>query len=244
MRHQSQRPAMLILASTLVVAGGLLSSNVVARDSAIDTRLEIHARALDSRPQSRIEADQAMDGAVAASVIGAISAQFDGREVAVRLDEVAVQPASVRDRNVNGAGRLRIGDDDSWIPFRFDVLYDTRTASVSHPAITLGDDTAGHPIAVDSSLARALGQRVDMALDDEFAQQPVQLVVDRVTTAEAGTRYLRVEALGTADFDAEGVVPAQVQALYDRKTGEWLRVDYELGTTSNWSERGVAVASR
>jgi len=243
MRH-SQRPAMLTLASTVIVACGLLSSNVVARDDVAGNPLEIHARALDSQPHSRIEANQAMDGAVAASVIGAISIQFGEREVAVRLDEVAVQPASVRDRRVNGAGRLRIGDDDSWIPFHFDVLYDTRTASVSYPAITLGDGTAGHPIAPDSSLARALGQRVDMALDVEFAQQPVQLAVDRVTTAEAGTRYLRVEALGIADFDAEGIVPAQVRALYDRETGEWLRVDYELGTTSNWSDRGVAVATR
>ncbi|GAB2617031.1 hypothetical protein [Novilysobacter erysipheiresistens] len=235
---------MLTLVSTVIVACGLLSSNVVARDDATDTKLQIQARALDSQPQSRIEADQAMDGAVAAAVIGAISTQFGEREVAVRLDEVAVQPASVRDRSVNGAGRLRIGDDDSWIPFRFDVLYDTRTASVSYPAITLGDGAAAREIALDSSLARALGRRVDAALHSEFAQQPVQLVVGRATTAEAGTRYLLVEALGTADFADEGVVPAQVQALYDRKTGEWLRVDYELGTTSNWSDRGVAVATR
>lgn len=244
--HYSQRPALLTFASALIVACGLLSSNVVARDAEAGTALEIHARALDSQPQSRIEADQAMDGAVAASVIGAISTQFGERDVAVRLDEVAVQPASIRDRSVSGAGQLRIGDDPSWIPFHFDVLYDTRTASVSYPAITLGDGDgdSGHEIALDSAIARALGQRVDTALDREFAQQPVQLVVGRATTLEAGTRFLLVEALGTADFADEGVVPAQVQALYDRKTGEWLRVDYELGTTSNWSDRGVAVASR
>ncbi|MGH8085605.1 MAG: hypothetical protein ACREPV_10065 [Lysobacter sp.] len=245
MRH-SQRPAILSLASAVIVTCGLLSSDVVARDSAAPgaKALQIHARALDSQPQSRIEADQAMDGAVAASVVGAISTQFGEREVAVRLDEVAVQPASVRDRSVNGAGRLRIGDDESWIPFRFDVLYDTRTASVSHPAITLGDGAASHEIALDSSLVRALGQRVDTALDREFAQQPVQLVVGRATTAEAGARYLLVEALGTADFADEGIVPAQVQALYDRQTGEWLRVDYELGTTANWTDGGIAVATR
>lgn len=232
MRHFTL-PVVLPLAAAVLVGSCLLSSDVFAGDTAA-APLEIEARALDSQPQSRVEADQAMDGAVAASVIGAISTQFGAREVAVQLDEVAVRPTSVRDRSVSGEGRLRIGDDTSWIPFRFGVLYDTRTASVSYPAITLGEATATHDIALDSTIASELLRRVDAALDLEFSQQPVRLAVNRVTTADAGGRYLRVEAFGTADFAAEGRTPAQVRALYDRETGEWLRVDYELGTTSNW----------
>ncbi len=232
MRH-FKRPVIQPLAVAVVVACALLSSAVVAHDNA---PVEIDARALDGQPQSRIEADQAMDGAVAASVIGAIATQFGERKVTVKLDEVAVQPASVRDRTVNGQGRLRIGRDPAWIPFQFDVLYDTRTASVSYPAITLGGAVAVQEIALDSVMARELGSRVDAALHDEFAQQPVHLVVNRVTTADAGNRYMQVEALGTADFANEGSTPTQVQALYDRETGEWLRVDYELGTTSNWAD--------
>lgn len=240
MRHRNQLPAVLSLTAAVLVASGLLSSNVSASDTA---PLVIEAQALDSQPQSRVEADQAMDGAVAASVIGAISTQFGEREVAVQLEEVAVRPASVRDRNVSGEGRLRIGDDTSWIPFQFDVLYDTRTASVSYPAITLGDIGGARDIALDSTLARELSLRVDTALDQEFAQQPVQLAVNRVTTADAGGRYLTVEAFGTADFAAEGSTPTQVQALYDRQTGEWLRVDYELGTSSNWASQDDAIVA-
>ena len=221
------------LAVALVVACGLVSTAVAADQQA---PVEIEAAALDTRIESRVEADQAMDGAVAASVIGAISTQFGERKVAVKLDEVAVRPASVRDRSVSGIGRLQIGKDHTWIPFQFDVLYDTATASASFPAITLGDAAGGTEIALDSGIARELGQRADDALADEFAQQPVQLVVNRVTTTDAGERYMVVEAMGIADFAAEGTTPTQIEALYDRQTGEWLRLDYELGTTSNWAD--------
>src|SRR5690606_3473378 len=164
--HHINRPVVLA-----VIAGlGLFSNAVVADDRA---PIEIQAHALDRQPESRIEADQAMDAAVAASVIGAISIQFDERKVAVKLDAVAVQPASVRDRAVSGEGRLQIGNDTSWIPFRFDVLYDTRTAGVSYPAITLGAAEEAHEVALDAPLAVELGLRADRALDAEFAQQPV-----------------------------------------------------------------------
>ena len=240
--RQTQRSSLRPLAVATLVVCGLVSTAVAADRKA---PLEIEAKALDNRPESRVEADQAMDGAVAASVIGAISTQFGERKVAVKLDDVAVQPASVRDRSVSGHGRLQIGGDTSWIPFQFDVLYDTVTASVSFPAITLGDADAAREVALDSGIARELGRRADDALDHEFAQQPVQLVVNRVTTTDAGERYVLVEALGIADFAAEGTTPTQVEALYDRKTGEWLRLDYELGTTSNWAdERDPSVAVR
>lgn len=240
--RQTPRSSLRPLAVATLVVCGLVSTAVAADRKA---PLEIEAKALDNRPESRVEADQAMDGAVAASVIGAISTQFGERKVAVKLDDVAVQPASVRDRSVSGYGRLQIGGDTSWIPFQFDVLYDTVTASVSFPAITLGDADAAREVALDSGIARELGRRADDALDHEFAQQPVQLVVNRVTTTDAGERYVLVEALGIADFAAEGTTPTQVEALYDRKTGEWLRLDYELGTTSNWAdERDPSVAVR
>lgn len=224
------------LAAVLVACS--LFSSVLARDT---PALAIQAHALDSRPQSRVEADEAMDGAVAASMIGAISTQFGDRAVAVKLQQVAVLPTSVRDRMVSGLGRLQIGDDTSWIPFRFNVLYDTRTASATHPAISLGEASAAHEIALDSTMARELDHRVGAALVHEFAQQPVQLLIERVTTANEGRRYLRIEALGMADFGSEGRVPTQVQALYDRKTGEWVRLDYELGTTANWADPGDAI---
>jgi len=243
----------------LLSAAGLLTTAIAAQRStgpgtpaaSAAQQIEISGRALGPAAQSRAEGDVAMDGAVAAAVIGAVSSQFGERRVEVKLDEVLVQPASLRDRNVSGRGRILIGegdaaDDSRWIPIEFNALYDTQTTSVSYPALVFGDGgSTADELALDAPLAVALGERIDEALAREFSQQPAQMVVDRVTTSAAGARYLRVEALGTADFASEGTTAAQVNALYDRKTGEWIRVAYELGTTSNWGDGAdAAVAAR
>lgn len=223
------------LAMALLVAGGLMTTAMAAAPGQAPPAVEVQGQALAAAPQSRIEGNQAMDGAVAAALIGAISSQFGAHSIGVKLDRVAVAPASLRDRSVSGEGRLRIGDGESWIPFRFDAQYDTRTAGVNYPYLIIGDTGAAEPVALDSDIAIALDDRVGQALAREFAEQRAQLVIDRVTTAKAGQHYLRVEAQGTADFAGEGSTAARVQALYDRRTGEWLRVDYELGATSNWA---------
>jgi len=67
------------------------------------------------------------------------------------------------------------------------------------------------------------------ALDKEFQGQAVRLQLDRITTLEAGKRFLRIDASGIADFGREGSTPARVDALYDRSENAWLRVNYELG---------------
>lgn len=240
-RHFLHRP----IAVAAMAICGVLTSVAIAQGPRDAHPTWVQARALD-QAESRIEGDQAMDGALAGAVIGAISTEFGERKVEIRLDSVAVEPASLRDRHVSGTGRLRIGDDEGWISFQFETLFDTRAAVASVPALVLGDpDPRTEAIALDSGLALELDQRVDAALDQEFGGQPVELITTRVTTAEVGQRYLQVEAMGTADFAAEGTTPAQVQGLYDRRTGEWVRVDYELGATSNWAGEGdPAVAIR
>lgn len=239
-RNRSNRSPLPVIAALCL--GTLPASTVAAQDLPI----EINAHALDSQPQSRIEGDSAMDDAVAAALIGAIAGQFDAPGgVHVKIDEVAVEPASLRDRNVSGEGRLRIGEDDSWIPFRFQALYDTRAARVSYPYLVLGGGDSAEPLTADSRIAQALDRRIDRALAREFAQQPVDMVLDRVTSAPAGERYLTVQASGTADFAGEGRTAARVRALYDRRSGQWLRLDYELGATANWAEPAhPAVAAR
>lgn len=229
------------LAVAILCFGGLLGTGMVAQaaqerggDSA--TATEIHARSIDAAPQSRVEADRAMDGALAAALIGAISEQFDDQpRVAVQLDRVAVEPASVRDREVSGEGRLRIGNDAAWIPFRFRALYDTAGTGVSYPYLVLGGEGTAETLAGDSRLARELDARVDRELAREFAEQPVDLSIDRITAVPAGDRYLAVRALGTAAFAGEGHTAAHVRALYDRDSGRWLRVAYELGAAAERS---------
>lgn len=237
------------LAVAILCFGALLGTGMVAQaaqERPAEPVTEIHARAIDSAPQSRIEGDRAMDDALAAALIGAISEQFEGGpRVAVQLDRVAVDPASVRDRDVSGEGRLRIGSDGGWIPFRFRALYDTAGAAVSYPYLVLGDDGAADPIATGSWLARALDARVDRQLAREFDHQPVDLSIDRIATLPAGGAYLAVRALGTAAFAGEGRTAARVRALYDRNSGRWLRVDYELGAAAERTEpRLPAVAAR
>jgi hypothetical protein len=236
------------LAISILCFGGLIGTGMVAQASQegrAAPAFEIHARALDAAPQSRVEGDKAMDGAIAAALIGAISEQFDaGRQVGVKLDRLAVAPASPRDRGISGTGRLRIGDDGSWIPFRFRALYDTMSASVSYPYLVLGGGGTGDAMAPDSRLAVALDEHVDRKLAREFAQQPVDLSIARITAAPAGGQYLTVQALGTAEFSGEGSTAAQVRALYDRQSGRWLRVEYELGAAAERVSPRPTVAAR
>ena len=219
----------------LLFAASLGASAVANQATPAATPLAIQAKALDTRPESPAEGRDALDAAVAAAVVGALSGQFSGRTVAVKLDNVDVQPASVRDRVVQGEGRLQLGGGEEWIGFRFRSLYDTASGSATYPDITLGGQPGGDLVVEnDSALVRQLDDSVSQRLGDEFGNQDVQLQLDQVTTAEAGKRYLRLSGSGIVDFGSEGKTPAQVEALYDRHDGSWLRVDYELGSTANW----------
>ena len=222
-------PMLALLTCAVLAAMGTQTASAVAP-------IEIRAQALDTRPQSRFEGDEALDGAVAAAVIGAVGNQFGEQQVAVKLDQVAVVPASPQDRSVSGEGRLQIGAEPQWIPFRFSALYDTVATSVSYPRLKIGGHLDGREIASDSTIAKELSAQVDAALGAEFQGQGVDLALDRITTHGLGKRYLQVSAQGTADFGAEGTTAAQVEGMYDRRNGHWVRVDYELGGTSNWAD--------
>lgn len=186
---------------------------------------------------------RSIDDAVATAVIAAVTRQFSEQNVAVKLDSVQLQPASLRDRTVGGYGRLRMGQDASWIPFRFEALYDTESAAVSHPRLALGQAQGSSEIAVDSDLGSALTREARSALSAEFSQQPFDLVVDRVVTQVAGDRLVQVRGSGTVDFGPEGSTAAQIDALYDPAEGRWLRLEYQLGTESAWDTASAPLAA-
>ena len=223
----------IALLSLMLLAGAGLVASAAPGDQAPQA---IVAKAFDATPESRMEGDQAIDAAVAAALIGAISSEFDERRVELKLDRIEVAPAGFVQRDVRGTGRLMIGGDEDWIPFQFAALYDTTLSSVDYPALTLGDPGSGQAVAADAALARRLANEVDRRLGLEFSQQPVELRLDSVRLLPAGKHYLRLDANGIADFGAEGSTPAGVQALYDPRNGEWLRVSYELGAVAN---RGI-----
>ncbi len=201
-------------------------------------------RSLGAAPQSRMEGTQAIDDAMAAAVIGAISGEFSERDVQVKLDQVSVAPAGMAQRDLSGAGRLLIGKDAQWIPFHFTALYDTAQASVSNPGLTLGGGGEGHAATIQSSMGRRLTGAVDARLHAEFGQQPSRFAPESVRVIPLGARYLRVEASGLADFGPDGTTPAGVHGLYDQRNGRWVRLAYELGATADRTPPASAVASR
>lgn len=213
--------------ASLALAGLLLAIHS-AIGGAPPTRA-IEGRALDAAPESRVEAAQVIDAAVAAALIGAISTQFGERKVEVKLDRMQVDPANLIDSTLSGEGRLRIGDDDDWLPMRFKALYDSRTASVPRQELVLGSDGVGEEIQVGSVLGRALQDRATDQLQAEFVQQPLRLRLDQVTRSEVGRRYTRLEGVGAVNFE-EGSAPFSVDALYDEQAEAWLRMAYELST--------------
>lgn len=184
--------------------------------------------------------NEAIDGAVAGVLVGTLTEQFGDRTVSIMLDKVSMQVSSIRDRIVSGEGRVKIGGDDDWIGFRFSTLYDTTVGSAAYPDITLGGITSGErEVPNDTALVRQLDDNVVARLGKEFSSQAVRLQLDRITTVEAGKRYLRINASGIADFGRDGTSPALIEALYDRQNNSWLRVNYELGPGAGMQQVGV-----
>lgn len=231
--------ATVILANIMILGG--LTASATAASSAPQA---IVATSLDPTPQSRMEGNQAIDDATAAVLIGAISNQFGERNVEVKLDQVGIMPAGIIQRDIHGTGRLLLGSDDVWIPFAFTALYDTEKNSVGYPDLTLGSNDPAQLVSAHSAMGRKLTVEVDRRLRAEFAQQPAHVALDNVQWVKTADRYLTMKANGTADFGTEGTTDAGVQALYDLRSGQWLRVSYELGATANRAMPGAAVAIR
>jgi hypothetical protein len=232
------RRSMLTLA--LVSLCGLAVASVVGQRSGALPPLAVEPLQMRATP------DQVMDGAVTAAVTAGVSRQFGESRVDVRLDRLDIQPASIRDRVVAGHGRIRLGQDRAWIPFRFEALYDTESAAVSAPRLALGQSHPLREVGSDSDIAHALAMRVDSALHDEFAQQPFELRIDRVVTQRAGEQLMQVRGQGTVDFGPDGAAGARIEALYDPVEARWLHVSYELGPAGDaeGSLQGPALAGR
>ncbi len=227
---------------TALVGCALLSNSVVAEASAAQG--QIVGISLAAPPQSRAQARQVIDDATAAALIGAISSQFDEPNVVVKLDHVEATPAGIFQRELNGAGRLQIGKDETWVPFRFHALYDTEQSSVGNPQLTLGDTGSDQGAIADAAMTNNLTAAVAQRLHQEFAQQPVRIALDSVRTVAAGRNYLQVHARGTASFGKDGATDADVHALYDVRKDQWVQLGYELGAALDSATTAQAVASR
>src|SRR3546814_19850613 len=128
---------------------------------------------------------------------------------------------------------MRISDWSSDVcssDLRFSTLYDTAFNSAAYPEVTLGGVTGDERnMPNDPMLVRQLDERVVERLGQDFAEQTVRLQLDRITTVEAGSHYLRIDASGIADFGPEGTSAARLRALYDQRQAAWSRVASGLG---------------
>lgn len=206
--------ALLVLAPALAVAANakppVQMKNAAARSAAARER-------------------EAMDSAVAASLVGALSEQLGGRAVKIRLAQADVGTSSLQDRLIKGQGSLQIDNAKEWLGFSFSILYDAVSQSAGYPELGIGaSGPGGRIVPNDSKLIREIEDRVIGMIGDEFGYKQVWLQLDRIETLETSGRYLRIDADGIADFGLDGAVPAQVEALYDRTQNVWLRVSYSI----------------
>ena len=168
----------------------------------------------------------ALDDVVAAAVVGALRMQFLDREVELKLDHVDKTRASLRDVVLDGAGQIRIEGSQVWLPIRFQALYDTATGIVLSPSVTL-DRSITNPAATlpTEGLDQAIGAR----LATEFASQQVDFELGSIHVTGGDERYAVVDGDGVASFAGEGRAELQLQAVYDRASDKWVRIDYTLG---------------
>jgi hypothetical protein len=172
-------------------------------------------------------AQQAIDAATAAALIGALQSRFDGYDVQVRLGDVRSERASLRDISLHGEASMRLGNNDAWLPIRFDALYDTTAQAVLSPNIVLGQTLAESKSAKDLPL-KMLQARVDKAMGEEYASNQVDFsLADARVVGDDGVRLV-VQGDGVARFDGEERIAVTLQALYDRQSKRWVDSQYAL----------------
>lgn len=165
---------------------------------------------------------------IAGSVVGALAERFGGRAVEVRFDGVELVALDERRQSVSGSGGVRFAGESAWIGFRFNSVYDTLLGQPGRPRVEIGVGGEGRSVPNDGAALRQLEDRMAATLQEAMATS-VRLQLDRVETFETGQHYLCMDAAGLADFGRDGSRDIRVRALYDRRDGQWLQLDYDLG---------------
>lgn len=183
-------------------------------------------------------AEAASQRAQSAMLVAAIKDQFPGHAVDVALEAPTLSDAAPEQQELQALARVRI-DGSVPMPVRVTALYDREAGSIAAPVLRF-EGTGGRPAA--DATRGALAAAATHRLEAEFAGQPVTLSLADAEATAVGGRYLRLVARGTADFGAEGRAATTVQALFDPRNGEWLRLDYALGADPAQSGDGIAYA--
>ena len=215
----------LLIATLALIPLLAIATAEAAKPQKRGTGANAPARARDPLAHER----DTIDGAVAASLISALSEQLGGHPVKIRLDRTDVVAAGIRDRIVRGLGQVQIDGAEEWLGFRFSTLYDSFLETAGPPELSIGGaGPEGRAVPNDPALLREVEDRVVAQLAKERGDPALRLQLDRIATLQTGTRYLRIDADGIADFGRHGTAPLRVEGLYDRKRSAWLPVAYSL----------------
>lgn len=209
----------------------------------------LHTPAIGTSPSITVATASATDAvrehAVAetqarlATLAAAIQDQFPGHRVDVALETPIVAEAGPAQQEMQARARVRI-DGSAPMPVRVSALYDRDARSIDAPSLWF-EATGARPAG--DLLRRSLVAATTHRLGSEFADQPFTLALADAEATTVGGRYLRVVARGTADFGTEGRAATTVEALYDPRTGQWLRLDYMLGADpANGTDAALAYA--
>ncbi|MBU8977918.1 MULTISPECIES: hypothetical protein [unclassified Lysobacter] len=185
--------------------------------------------ATQALPPARALDRTAMEKAIAGTVVAGLAERFGGRAVEVKFGDLSVEPLDARQRLIRGEGGLRFPGETGWIGFRFVSRYDDFLGQAGWPELEVGVGGDGRAIPNDSLALRQLEDRMADTLQREMGIASVRMQLDRVETIEMAGHYLGMDARGLADFGRDGSSDVRIRALYDRRDGQWLQMDYQLG---------------
>ncbi|MGO4220356.1 hypothetical protein AB4Y64_00610 [Lysobacter sp. TAF61] len=169
-----------------------------------------------------------IEKAVAGVVVGALAAQFDGRDVEARFDAFDDQPGDDGRRSISGEGQMRFAGDLAWIGFKFRTSYDVLLGQAGVPELAIGAGGDARPVPNDTAIVRQLDDRLVDALRLDLGLSSIRLQLDRIESVETGQNYLLIDAWGLADFGRDGSSNIRIAAFYDRRSGQWLQLHYDV----------------
>ncbi|GAB1407473.1 hypothetical protein MASR1M8_13920 [Thermomonas brevis] len=227
----------------LAVFLGIATLSGIAADGgvAVPVLVEGRASAQAATPSlpTDVKAQQAIDAATAAALIGALNTRFNGQPVELQLGEVRSERVSLRDIALNGEVSIRFNGAQAWLPVRFQALYDTSAQTVESPHIVLGASLAAAKPASKLPLA-TLQAQVDAAMGAEFLSQDVAFRLGEARIVGDDGGRLVVQAEGVAEFDRSEQASVAVRALYDSRSGRWIDAQYDFDVIAH----GEQVAAR
>ncbi|MDQ2702450.1 MAG: hypothetical protein M3Y70_06455 [Pseudomonadota bacterium] len=180
-------------------------------------------------PGTTVEAIATPDRTTLSTALrAAIRDGFPTQDVRIRVARIESGNAGPAQRELKANGRILLDDAGDWIDFKATALYDLEAGTATTTSLLMAPPRE-LVFAADPALVEELTAETTRRLRAEFASQPATIEVGQVRSRPAGD-LMALVADGQAHFGNEGSAVATIRALYDPRSGQWLRLDYELGS--------------